>query len=281
MERVAVNKIIPFSAVDGPGNRTAVFLQGCNFDCRYCHNPETRAECINCGDCVKTCPAGALTLGADKKVHFDPEKCVKCDTCIHICRHNASPRIVEMDAEQVMAEIRKNMPFIRGVTVSGGECSRHPQFLTELFTFCKKEGLGTLIDSNGTLDFEKYPQLLAVTDGVMLDIKAFTPEDHRTVTGEDNDIVLKNAVYLGGTGKLEEVRTVCVPTLFDWEGTVLSAAKLLKPYLTVAPIRYKIITYRPMGVREKYSLLPVPKRTELEALADRLRDMGWQDTVVV
>ena len=36
-----VNKIIPFSSVDGPGNRTAVFFQGCNWDCCYCHNPET------------------------------------------------------------------------------------------------------------------------------------------------------------------------------------------------------------------------------------------------
>jgi len=36
-----VNRIIPFSSVDGPGNRTAIFLQGCNFNCSYCHNPET------------------------------------------------------------------------------------------------------------------------------------------------------------------------------------------------------------------------------------------------
>ena len=57
-----VNRIIPFSAVDGPGNRTAVFLQGCNIDCKYCHNPETRALCIHCGMCVQKCPTGALQL---------------------------------------------------------------------------------------------------------------------------------------------------------------------------------------------------------------------------
>ena len=36
-----INKIIPMSLVDGPGNRTAIFFQGCNFNCSYCHNPET------------------------------------------------------------------------------------------------------------------------------------------------------------------------------------------------------------------------------------------------
>ena len=50
--KVPVNKIIPFSSVDGPGNRTAIFLQACNLDCKYCHNPETRALCIHCGDCI-------------------------------------------------------------------------------------------------------------------------------------------------------------------------------------------------------------------------------------
>ncbi|MCG8572187.1 MAG: 4Fe-4S cluster-binding domain-containing protein, partial [Spirochaetes bacterium] len=40
-----VNKIIPFSHVDGPGNRFALFLQSCNFNCNYCHNPETIRLC--------------------------------------------------------------------------------------------------------------------------------------------------------------------------------------------------------------------------------------------
>ncbi len=60
--KAVVNRIIPFSSVDGPGNRTAVFLQGCNIDCRYCHNPETRGFCRNCGVCADSCPAGALSM---------------------------------------------------------------------------------------------------------------------------------------------------------------------------------------------------------------------------
>ena len=41
LDKGLVRRILPFSSVDGPGNRTAIFLQGCNFNCLYCHNPET------------------------------------------------------------------------------------------------------------------------------------------------------------------------------------------------------------------------------------------------
>ena len=70
-DRVPVNRILPFSSVDGPGNRTVVFLQGCGFDCKYCHNPETRNLCISCGDCVGKCPAHAIvciTFNADQTI---------------------------------------------------------------------------------------------------------------------------------------------------------------------------------------------------------------------
>ena len=33
--------VVRFSWVDGPGNRFAVFFQGCNLDCLACHNPHT------------------------------------------------------------------------------------------------------------------------------------------------------------------------------------------------------------------------------------------------
>ncbi|MFQ9394370.1 MAG: 4Fe-4S cluster-binding domain-containing protein [Lachnospiraceae bacterium] len=133
--RVPVNKIIPFSAVDGPGNRTAVFLQGCNFDCRYCHNPETRNLCRNCGSCVGKCPKGALFTDEDGKVRFCPEKCCGCDTCIHVCPFGCSPRIRMMCAEEVFAEVKKQQPYIRGITVSGGECTLYPDFLEKLLSW--------------------------------------------------------------------------------------------------------------------------------------------------
>ena len=61
-----VNRILPLSTVDGPGCRAAVFLQGCNLACAYCHNPETQNLCTGCGACVPACPAGALSLESDR-----------------------------------------------------------------------------------------------------------------------------------------------------------------------------------------------------------------------
>ena len=80
MVRATVNKIIPFISVDGPGNRTAVFLQGCNFNCKYCHNPETINDCIHCGACLPHCGPGAIAM-VDGRVQYDIAKCVLCDEC--------------------------------------------------------------------------------------------------------------------------------------------------------------------------------------------------------
>ena len=278
--KAVVNRIIPFSSVDGSGNRTAVFLQGCNINCRYCHNPETRALCVSCGRCVETCPAGALEK-KDGRIVYHAEKCVQCDTCIHVCPNNSSPRTWEMTPEEVYEKVKKQIPFIRGITVSGGECMLRPDFLLELFRLAKQDGLTALIDSNGTIPFQKYPELLEICDGVMLDIKAFHDEDHRRITDSTNQTVLENAVYLAEQGKLFEVRCVIVPGLYDAEKSIRDMAAFLVPYLEKHPFRIKVIAYRPMGVREAYSHYQVPSKEYLEHLTDILRGYGFKDIIII
>lgn len=278
-----VNRVIPFSSVDGPGNRTAVFLQGCNWDCCYCHNPETRNICIGCGDCAAVCPRQALTPARQSgaPVEFHPERCILCDSCIKSCTHGSSPRICCWTAAETFERVKRQIPFIRGVTVSGGECCLYPQFLRELFELCKEAGLSTMIDSNGSVPLWELPELLEATDGVMLDIKAFDREEHRRVTAADNGTTLKNAVYLAERGRLFEVRTVVVPGLFDIRQTIRETGRLLAPYQVQKSIRYKLIAYRPVGVRRKYQIYESPQPEYLAWLESLAREVGFTDIVVI
>lgn len=280
MHSADINKIIPFSSVDGPGNRTAIFLQGCNFNCKYCHNPETRNKCINCMDCVEHCPVSALK-NEENRVRFYPEKCIGCDTCIKICKYGATPKIVRLTSRETFEKICENMPFIRGVTFSGGECMLYPDFLREVFILCKEKKLGTLIDSNGSVDFENMGNLLDVTDGVMLDVKAYDLNEHIKITDACNDIVLKNALYLASIGKLFEVRTVIVPELFDFKKTVFETSKALAPFLEKSKIRYKIISYRENGVRKEYRDYRIPTEKEMKEAKDIVEKNGFDDIVLI
>ena len=251
MKKAPVNKIIPFSNVDGPGNRTAVFFQGCTFNCLFCHNPETIRLCADCGACVPGCPAGALQVNGLGRVVWDSARCVQCDACIKACPHDASPRVTWMTVEEVMGMIRRTAPYIGGVTASGGECTLRCDFLIDLFTEVKKLGKTCLIDSNGSFDFEADPRILSVCDGVMLDVKAVEPAWNDTLISYPRDLVLRNLDYLIKTGKLAEARTVIFPDRDrENEETVRYTARRIQ---NSCP--YKIIRYRPYGVRERYRKL--------------------------
>lgn len=277
--RAPINKIIPFSNVDGPGNRSAIFFQGCPFQCLYCHNPETIQTCIHCQDCVKTCPVNALTV-EDHKVVWHEELCVQCDTCIKTCTHLSTPKIKTMSVEDVLVELQQTKPFIRGITVSGGECMMHADFLLELFKAVKAMGLSCLIDSNGAYDFKQYPELLEISDGVMLDVKASDPSFHQELCGLNNQQVLNNLEYLLEVNKLVEVRTVLLP--FHEQQNHLTVDTVSKIIQDAS--NYKLLRYRPFGVRE-LGLEKIGRKICDEQVADELKKLailnGAINTIVI
>lgn len=280
MKTAPVNKIIPFSNVDGPGNRTSIFFQGCPFNCLFCHNPETIHLCRDCGACVPGCPVGALKTGEGGRVLWDADACVSCDACIKTCPHDASPRVRWMTVEEVLAQVKRSAPYISGITTSGGECTLRSDFLRELFVEVQKLGKTCLIDSNGSYDFETDPALLAVCDGVMLDVKASNPAWSRELIGCGPELVLKNLDFLLKAGKLQEVRTLIFPGRDgDNEETVRYVAARIGDACD-----YKIIRYRPFGVRERYQKLLGEDTTDAdyaESYARLARELGAKRAYVV
>ncbi len=248
MMNAPINKIIDFSNVDGPGNRTSIFFQGCSFDCIFCHNPETIHMCRSCGACVPGCPAKALSVDPSGAVCWNPGLCTECDQCIHNCPWDASPRVRWMTVEEVMEHLCHTLPYIDGITASGGECTLRNDFLLSLFPLVRKEGKSCLLDSNGSFDFEADPRILQVCEGIMLDVKAVSPAWSRQLISAPPDMVLRNLDYLLSANRLQEVRTVIFPDRDrENEETVRYVAARIGSFCD-----YRIIRYRPFGVREKY-----------------------------
>ncbi len=318
--RGTVARILPFSAVDGPGNRAVVFLQGCDFDCIYCHNPETRAQCIHCGICVPVCPSGALSmhdiksgvavtapsrtaavptgaapntsaplaapgdaarLAADYalRVSWDPTRCSSCGACIAACPYDSSPKTTRMSPAEVLDRLKPYRHFLSGITISGGECGLQPEFLLALLLEASARGLPGLVDTNGSLDYSRQPELVRAAQGFMLDVKAWDEAEHLALTGAPNTQVIANLRFLAKAKKLYEVRTVVVPGQLDAAQTVREVSRILVDQGSDA--RYKIIRFRPQGVRKAWSGLPSPDDATMEALADLALSAGLRDVVLV
>lgn len=279
MTTAPINKIIPLSLVDGPGNRTSIFLQGCNLACTYCHNPETQTVCNHCGICVSGCPSGALSI-AHNRVKWDTEICMLCDQCIHVCPTSSSPRVRNMSPEEVFQEIQMNIPFIRGITLSGGECTLYPIFLKKLFALAHEKGLTCLIDSNGTTDFSRFPELMELCHGVMLDVKAWDEETYKKLTGgTTNSIVKKNLQFLADSNKLEELRIVCLPDEVDAEAVISGIAETIGE--KVGSVRLKLIKFRRYGVKGHLQSTPSPSNAYMEKLLGLANRCGFVKAVIV
>ncbi len=106
MTKVYVSKIYDFSFVDGPGNRMAIFLQGCNFNCEYCHNPETINYCTNCGFCTAFCENKAI-IKKDNVVKFYSENCCDCGCCIDNCPNFSNPKTKSYTIDELFQYIQK------------------------------------------------------------------------------------------------------------------------------------------------------------------------------
>jgi pyruvate formate lyase activating enzyme len=221
---------ITFSSVDGPGNRFVVFMQGCNFDCVACHNPQT-------------IPGHAPLEG------YHPQ---------------------HLSVDDLLVEIRRAAPFIRGVTASGGEATQQPEFLRALFGAIRSDPdlghLSCFIDSNGGASLDVWSRLTPVIDGAMIDLKCLDDDIHRQMTGQPNDLVLASIEHLAELELLYETRLLLLAGVNDDDDLLRRTAEWLA---AVDPaMRLKLIGFRSHGARPQTPALVEPTRDALEHAAD-------------
>lgn len=280
--RGLVSGTIPFSSVDGPGNRFVAFLQGCNFDCIACHNPYTIHACHHCGECVEACATGALTFDGPV-VSWDAGACTGGDACIRACRYDSTPKAGWCTVTELVERVRGPAPFLSGVTVSGGEATLQAAFVRDFFAALKADaGLGRLtcfVDSNGAAPAAVWDDLDPVMDGAMIDLKAFDDDVHRRMTGEPNAPVLRSIEQLAARGKLHEVRLLLLPGVNDAPELLARTAAWLRG---VDPgMRVKVIGFRCHGVRPVAGGVPEPTPGAMAGYAEVLRREGIERITVV
>ena len=232
-----VSKIIPFSCVDGPGSRLALFLQGCNLRCKNCHNPWTIGRCNDCGECVAQCPHQALSVNGGKVI-WRADACQQCDTCLHICPQQATPMAQTMNVEQVLQQVTQVAPFIEGITVSGGEATT---------------------------------QLQPVCDGVMVDLKSWDSDRHQALTGRGNARIKQSIQWLAQHGMLSELRLLVIPEHSDY----LEEAESLSAFITeLGDVPIRLNAFHAHGVYGEAKLWGSAGPTDVEAVSQALQARG-------
>ncbi|HIE28412.1 TPA: glycyl-radical enzyme activating protein [Candidatus Poribacteria bacterium] len=263
-----------FAVHDGPGIRTTVFLKGCPLHCWWCHNPESikrekelvlfENKCIGCGECFKVCPNEAHEVLPDSNRVYHKERCVLCGKCVDICYAEALVMEgKEMTVEEVMVELRKDIPFYEnsdgGITLSGGEPLFQHEFALAILKQCKAEGLHTAIDTSGQISWRIYERVLPYVDLVLYDFKHIDPVAHKKYTGVSNDLILDNLVKMSEYGVPIEIRMPIIPGVNDSKKDIVNAAMFLSTIKNITWV--ELLPYHRLG-ESKYSRLGEEYRLE-------------------
>ena len=229
MESGFIFNIQKYSLHDGPGIRTTVFLKGCPLCCQWCHNPESisprreiivvESRCIACGECRKACEFGESVAGTGVMPPRH-DQCTLCAECVDACPTGARQMIGRaMTVAEVMDEVLKDRVFYEdskgGVTISGGEPLMQPQFVKALLAALREAGVHTALDTTGFGCTDHLIEAAKLADLVLYDLKAFSEQRHRELTGVTNRNILTNLSALNEIHRNVWIRLPFVPRFND------------------------------------------------------------------
>ena len=186
---------------------------------------------------------------------------MRCLYCHNPDTHDPTGAQMLLTAEEVMEKMLRNLPFYKsgGITVSGGEPLMQIEFLIELFTLAKQNGIHTCLDTSGICfsesNLEKIDALIALTDLVMLDIKHPDEQGHRLLTGHSGAAPRAFAEHLSEIGVPMRVRYVLLPGYTDGEERLRRLGEYLSRFGNIESL--EILPYHTMG-RVKYEALGIP-----------------------
>lgn len=209
-----ISDIKHYAINDGPGIRVTVFLKGCPLICAWCHNPESISSkreimylanrCILCGECVKICAHGALSLQGGRVVR-NRSTCTLCGACVAQCPSLALEMVGQsMSTGEVLAIIEKDRAFFEhsggGVTFSGGEPLMQPEFLLEMLQICRQHQIHTAVDTSGYGETSVLLQIAEYTNLFLFDLKLADSKRHLQWCSAETELIHTNLRQLCESG---------------------------------------------------------------------------------
>ena len=233
MVKGRVHSLESFGAVDGPGIRFLIFLQGCPMRCRYCHNPDSWKT----GAGEEYSPAELLDRAERFRSYWGDLGGITV---------SGGEALLQIDFLIELFELARERGISTCLDTSAQPFSREGVF------------------------FDKFRRLMRVTDTVLLDIKHIDDTEHRSLTGHTNRNILDCARYLDEIGKRVWIRHVLVPGITDNDEWLTKLRDFLSTLSNVE--RIDVLPYHTMGIykyRElgiKYSLEGVepPSRERID-----------------
>ncbi len=217
-----INKFESFGAVDGPGVRFLIFLNGCKMRCAFCHNPETWAE--HQGEEM------TADQVLEKALRFKPYW--KKDGGITV---SGGEPLLQIDFLLDLFKKAKEKGINTCIDTAGQPFTHEEPF------------------------YSKWKELMSLTDTVMLDIKNIDPVAHKELTGVDNANILEMAREISDMGITLWIRHVLVPGGSDNDDYLRRTREFIDTLKTVEKV--EVLPYHSLGV-PKYAELGIPYRLE-------------------
>jgi len=221
-----------FGTVDGPGIRFVIFMMGCKYRCKYCHNPDTW---LGTGNLYE--PNEVMEKISRYLSYFEFS-----DGGITI---SGGEPLLQIDFLIELCKLAKKQKIHVAIDTAG-----YYQIENEL----NKEKLDILLD---------------YVDLILLDIKEIDAKKHEYITGYSNDVTLNFAMYVSNCKKVPMIiRYVLVPGISDDKDDILELKKFVSTLDTVQKI--EILPYHTLGVIKweklglEYKLKDIKPPTELE-----------------
>lgn len=234
--------------------------------CPWCHNPEGLhkepelmifpGKCIGCAECAKVCTKKAIEI-MNGGILTHRDQCEVCFECVKVCPSGARTIVGRyVTPQELVREVERDRIFYEksggGVTVSGGEGTFQPKFISKFLSLCKKINIHTALDTCGYTQWEPLKDILSFVDLVLLDLKIMDSEKHKQILKVSNEPILGNAKRMDKMGKRIIVRVPLIPGYTDDEVNGRRIGEFVKSLKSVEKV--DLLPFHRMG-ESKYRQL--------------------------